>query len=339
MSSPCAIWNAQTFDSGHVHSRDAYFYDSPRAGGPYSISRRAKSNVVHLTDRQKACLTTWLMDQRRAGSVEPFITDAEVTRAKTSAPKNLPDRRDNLLRAVAVHTPELGESMAYYDFMGGMVDGDKGNSFWAHKDYLFAATESVKIGEVEKLIDFASEQGFIIKSHGKLSLTFDGHAHLENLNSSNTDSVQAFVAMWFGPDVADAYDLGIAPAVFDAGYKPLRIDRKEHNNKIDDEIIAEIRRSRFVVADFTCGLVVADGTQTAIPRGGVYYEAGFAQGLGIPVIWCCREDHIGHVHFDTRQFNHITWASPEDLKEKLRNRIGAVLGDGPGVAMPESQNV
>ncbi|MGO4195686.1 hypothetical protein AB4Z13_10000, partial [Rhizobium sp. YAF28] len=112
----------------------------------------------------------------------------------------------------------------------------------------------------------------------------------------------------------------------------LTIDQKEHSNKIDDEIIAEIRRSKFLIADFTCGLVGSGEGITAIPRGGVYYEAGFAQGLGIPVIWCCREDHINHVHFDTRQFNHITWKTPEELREKLKNRISAVLGDGPLVS-------
>ena len=107
-------------------------------------------------------------------------------------------------------------------------------------------------------------------------------------------------------------------------------DRQEGtHNKIDDQIIAEIRRSRFVVCDFTCELIEYDGKQKAFPRGGVYYEAGFAQGLGIPVIWMCRADHIEHVHFDTRQFNHITWSTPEELREKLRNRIGAVIGDGP----------
>ena len=42
-------------------------------------------------------------------------------------------------------------------------------------------------------------------------------------------------------------------------------------NKIDDEIVAEIRRSKFIIADFSHG---SDGA-----RGGVYFEAGFAHGL------------------------------------------------------------
>src|SRR6266699_3836254 len=97
----------------------------------------------------------------------------------------------------------------------------------------------------------------------------------------------------------------------------LRVDQKEHINKIDDEIIAEIRRSRFVVADFT--------SREGEPRGGVYFEAGFAYGIAIPVIWMCRSNLIGSVQFDTRQFNHITWDDPANLYMKLRNRIGAVI--------------
>src|SRR5436305_13402542 len=97
---------------------------------------------------------------------------------------------------------------------------------------------------------------------------------------------------------------GFDRAVRDAGYRPLRIDRKEHNNKIDDEIVAEIRRSKFVIADFT--------SEPDRPRGGVYFEAGYAMGFGTPVIWTCKEDLISQVHFDTRQFNHIIWKTPDD---------------------------
>ena len=64
-------------------------------------------------------------------------------------------------------------------------------------------------------------------------------------------------------------------------------------------------------------------------RGGVYYEAGFAEGLGIDIFWTCREESIGDLHFDTRQYNHIIWTNPADLREKLTNRIRAVIGQGP----------
>ena len=120
----------------------------------------------------------------------------------------------------------------------------------------------------------------------------------------------------------EAYSCGIEPAIRDVGYEPVRIDRKEFLGKVDDEIVAEIRKSRFVVADFTT-------SKKSGARGGVYYEAGFAQGLGIDVIYTCRKDRMKAVHFDTNHFNHITWKKPKDLREQLRHRIEATLGRGP----------
>jgi hypothetical protein len=62
----------------------------------------------------------------------------------------------------------------------------------------------------------------------------------------------------------------------------------EHINKIGDEIISQIRRSKFLIADFTGH------------RGGVYFEAGLAMGLGLLVFWTCRRDDLDKLHFDIR---------------------------------------
>jgi nucleoside 2-deoxyribosyltransferase len=90
---------------------------------------------------------------------------------------------------------------------------------------------------------------------------------------------------------------------------------------VDDEIIAEIRRSRFLVADFTC--------EPEKVRGGVYFETGFAMGLNIPIIWTCKDTSMKERHFDTRQFPHIVWTNSENLYKQLKARIGALIGQGP----------
>lgn len=121
-------------------------------------------------------------------------------------------------------------------------------------------------------------------------------------------------AMWFDPSMEDLYEKAIKPAVeADQKTRCVRVDLVEHNDKICDQIIAEIRRSKYVVADFTG------------QRGGVYFEAGFAQGLGIPVIWTVKACDVGKLHFDTRQYNHIVYDSAEDLLAKLANRIRATI--------------
>ena len=150
---------------------------------------------------------------------------------------------------------------------------------------------------------------------GSTCLTVAGWNRVAELQRAEvgSDSRQAFVAMWFSPETDVAYRDGIEPALSATGFEPRRIDLVEHTRKIDDEIIAEIRRSRFVVADFTGH------------RGGVYFEAGFALGLGKPVIWTCQKDDLPKTHFDTRQYNHIDWTTPEELKTRLVNRIRATI--------------
>ncbi len=121
-----------------------------------------------------------------------------------------------------------------------------------------------------------------------------------------------FVAMSFDPQMTDAFTGGIVPAVeTDCGLKVLRVDRIEHNEIITDRIIAGIRSAQIVIADFT------------LQRQGVYFEAGYALGLGRIVIWTCREDDFRNVHFDTRQYNHIVWKDPADLRQRLVDRIRA----------------
>ena len=149
------------------------------------------------------------------------------------------------------------------------------------------------------------------------TVTVHGHNQVAEQKAS-INSSQAFVAMWFNESMVKAYEEGIEPAVMEAGYLPLRIDNKKDVNKLDDEIIAAIRESLFVIADFTHG---NEGL-----RGSVYYEAGFAQKT---VIFTCQEDTIRKLHFDVRQYAFIGWKTPEDLRKGLLDRIRARVGTGP----------
>ena len=120
--------------------------------------------------------------------------------------------------------------------------------------------------------------------------------------------------MWFDPSMDKAWEEGIKPALEAAGYRPYRVDMEPHLDRIDAKIQAEIKDSRFIVADVTG------------QRQGVYFEAGYAMGLGLPVVWSVKNDELGKVHFDTRQYNHVVWKNPDDLKTQLADRVVAVIG-------------
>jgi len=186
------------------------------------------------------------------------------------------------------------------------------------RDNLYLFTKDT--GECMTILKELSEQGLIRDGNSTMQelrkiLTLRSYAIIGNLQNSAIDSKQAFVAMWFDPTMKDFYEKGIKPAVEEAGYIAARIDLKEFNNKVCDELIAEIKRSKFLIADFS-GL-----------RSGVFFEAGFAKGLGREVIFTVRETDVEKLkeHFDTRQYNHIVYDSPDDLRKKLYNRIGATI--------------
>ncbi len=149
------------------------------------------------------------------------------------------------------------------------------------------------------------------------AITSKGIEYL-NQNSQTIKSDQCFIAMWFADEMDSAWQDAIKPACQSAGYDPKRIDEEPHNGDIVDKIMAMIRESYFVIADQTGN------------RGGVYFEAGFAKGLGKEVIFTCKKNWFDDpgVHFDTEHMNLILWEDPEDLREKLQYRIEATLGKG-----------
>ena len=324
-NSTCAIWGTPATE--HPSDREGQVIESVRAGGRYFISGRGEATLRSQDTTVKALLTSWLIEQRRLGVQCPDILGGAVENAKQRRPLSIPERADRLLNYLGRQLTHPG---AWYSFPKYPEHRDQFYGVLAQIESSIASKETSKqIFEVRFYFSHLQEQELIeglrsssnFDDNAPYRLTVKGHMRLEEMRHTVSPSRQCFVAMWFDDSMQQARNEGILPAIRDAGYDPVIIDQKEHINKIDDEIIAEIRRSRFVVADFTHGEKGA--------RGGVYYEAGVAFGLDIPVIFTCRQDVIDEVHFDTRQYNHIMWDSPADLRNKLRNRISAVIGDGP----------
>lgn len=105
----------------------------------------------------------------------------------------------------------------------------------------------------------------------------------------------------------------IKEAVEHCGFEAYRVKDVQHNDDVTDLIIAGIKKSRFLIADFTD------------QRAGVYFEAGYARGLGRTVIWTCKDSDKDNIHFDTDHFAHIFWNDEEDLKKQLIDRIEATV--------------
>ena len=323
----CRIWNTPA----NVHRYDANnkeLIDSPRTGGKYDLHSSGLRRLENCNDRLKARLTSWLIARRQHGEEQPTVDGEAIESLERRRDLYVYERVDRALRHIAKETRSVGDEVSLYLrqedklYPDDVAFDDQNTGLWRNLNAL-AYSESVSQEELQYLLDYAKTKQWIDFRQGGSAfvVTVDGYARLAELDQRNVESSRAFVAMWFDDSLTDAWEHGIKPGIEDVGYEAIRIDNREHINKIDDEIIAELRRARFVVADFT------DGRGGA--RGGVYYEAGFAHGLNIPVIFTCRKDSLKRVHFDTRNYNHIVWENAEELRCKLARRIAAVIGDGP----------
>ena len=308
----CAIWN--TGASLVEQEADSMLIDSARAGGLYWISGRADIALKREDERLKALLTSMLIEKRLAGEEYPNLDENTIEESKDRRPLSVPERADRLLEYISQQNPYLGyrfnPSRFYTVYLYPLLA-------WS-ESMRPASSEREQQVEIQFLLNYLETNGWMARGDDTAYyVTVEGFSHLAELKHKIVPSAQAFVAMWFDETVEEAYRRGIEPAILSCGYEATRVDQIEHTGKIDDRIIAELRNSRFVVADFTQG---EDGA-----RGGVYYEAGFAHGLNIPVIFTCREDCIKLLHFDTRQYVHITWTTPEELRGRLQRRISATV--------------
>jgi nucleoside 2-deoxyribosyltransferase len=242
---------------------------------------------------------------KRDSSFFPIYTVEDFERIVESTDPPIVDKLQMLLQYLAKTT----------DYPGQI------NEFDASNDYPIVCARNYQ--ESNFYLNALIEQGlcsydasFTGKSAIRFKITAAGWTELDRVAKSGYSSSEAFIAMWFDKS-RQPMERATGQALEDAGYKPVRIDKIEHVNRIDDEIIARIRRSKFLVADFTG------------QRNGVYFEAGFMLGLGRPVIWICEKADLKNVHFDTRQYNTIDYVDSADLQKRLQVRIEAIMGKGP----------
>lgn len=186
-------------------------------------------------------------------------------------------------------------------------------AFVGLRDADFAVAHANSPGAMRYLIEQAVGLGLIEQqSNEGWRLTLAGWKQALEWRRKKPDERQVFIAMSFDKRYDPAWK-ALDAVIRELGLIPMRVDQLEHNDKICDRLMAEIRRSRLVIADCSHG------------SGNVYFEAGFALGLGLTVIWTCQESEKDGLKFDTRQYAHILWSDPKDLATKVANRLNATI--------------
>jgi hypothetical protein len=120
---------------------------------------------------------------------------------------------------------------------------------------------------------------------------------------------RVFSVMPFTPEFRDVFG-SYREVCEEFSFEALRTDAVETDDRIMQRIIDGIRTAAFVIAD------------VSELRPNVFYELGFAQGLGREVIVTAKKGTS--LPFDIADVPVIFWDCQESLKEQLRRRISDI---------------
>lgn len=126
----------------------------------------------------------------------------------------------------------------------------------------------------------------------------------------------AFVIMAIDPEKPELVDVlhAIKESCKKFGIEARRVDEIEHQDKITNIILDEIRSCEFLIADLSH------------ERPNVYYEIGYAHALNKKPILYRRKGT--KIHFDLSLHNVPEYQNTTELKQALTKRFAAILGIG-----------
>jgi predicted RNA-binding Zn-ribbon protein involved in translation (DUF1610 family) len=306
----CIVCN---FDRSIIQSsNDIYHYNCPRCG-EYAFTRRALINFNSDKKKQDFSKNKLLVISNyiyHKFQYPTIITEEYENSLIEVQDKNPVEKLNNLL--ISLQNKIGLTSINEFD-QTDQLNLEVESWLCGNNEYL----ESLKILEQDSFITF---KNYIDDSIVNIKLTSKAHNHIELLKKNHkikNVKDKVFIAMCFDgtQKLKDLSNLGIKPAIIELGFEPIKVNEIKHIELIDNKIIEQIRECRFMVADLTEN------------RGGVYFEAGYAKALDIPVFFTCQNGQINTVHFDVNHYNILEWDNDKliDFKENLKDLVKQVL--------------
>lgn len=257
-----------------------------------SDARPLLSHLLRVRNPNATPHTTLLSDQDLRALIEgnKLPTPAELS--------------DNLITVLG-NKSTLGQHIALItDEIRSAIGARSNDGILAVARYLYSE------GRIEIM---GGERGFNM-GMVNAALTVPGWNRYREIQTIGVVTRTAFMAMQFNDTrVEQAYRNAFIPAANDCGFELQRLDERQPAGLIDDQLRVRIRNCAFVVADITTA------------NHGAYWEAGFAEGLGKPVIYTCEMAAFanGASHFDTN--HHLTVSWDLDNLQTTRSRLAATI--------------
>ena len=295
--------------------------------GNYTITEDVKEYLKNLPseERKKYKIQFYTREQNDKFGIKPF----ELTAKKVQSILNLPDKtiteQFNLLllnlfekhpRYIKSLTKQELELIRIRSCIKNYYDLRKLFEKAYSEDFLERDVDSfsILIKILKALFSFQQKNTLSLIIHYK-DFTFKGIEYIESLKEKNTNSKKVFLAYKFEDNIRDSFNELSDDIHSKLEYEPIVVNQSitSHDEKIGDKIIGELKSCRFLIADLSHH------------SNNVYYEIGYAMGMGIPVILTCKKEFMDKLAFDISQYPVFEWSNENELKEKVIDRIKAIL--------------
>jgi nucleoside 2-deoxyribosyltransferase len=305
---PCTVCGTQA----NIKSKDfgvGEIVDCVRCGD-YRISHVTADEIgLPFREERMRALAGHFIRKMQAGTARPVLDKGFFEALKTRRLPTPSEASDNLLIWVAQQNEERPGRTVNVDYSSPVTS---------------AVIGTIRPEDASWVVNHLSERKFINGKPGLdtalVNLSGRGWERYEEVKRAHIASRFAFFARRFtNPDLDVVYEQCLRQAVAETGYELRTVTQRA--GLIDAVIENEIRRCRFLIADLSDD------------NAGAYWEAGFAEGLGKPVIYICRTK-VGDVekstHFDTNHRQTVRWdmnalaQTAIQLKAVIRNTL---LGD------------
>lgn len=314
--------------SSDIENRvDLYSIHCPKCGF-YQISGTAYATFGSFTAKQQANISGWIREHQSF----LFSSDDKDKLSRLNTP-SIGEKAKKLLIQLSYNFPIAGQEFQYPKFMLSNINEFLASSNDSLKQGAFKFLEylgvSWSINEKELYFIFKKyliEEMNFLSGHPNYIITPKGWAYLDTIRNTNINNAIVFIASKYENEINKYLDNFVVSALEELGYKPKLMRSHPHTNIIDNEMISLIKQSKFIIVDLTKNSL------------GAYYEAGYAQGFGLEVIFICeksfRENKNNEkskgVHFDTNHYPISDWEYDDGpgFKKKLYNFIDVKFGKG-----------
>ncbi|MBI4083756.1 MAG: hypothetical protein HY423_14220 [Candidatus Lambdaproteobacteria bacterium] len=281
-----------------------------RCGGPFTLTVRARSRTYNAEESAKVALALRQMRNREeVPYVDVSLIDAIIQNAHIPTPR---EQLDNFIL-----------------WLGKSAGSDFGIRQNVHPYTAAGVMGSISPDSARNLLSSYQNEGLLqFDLYGKeiVWLTAKGWDRFFELQHTSVESHLAFMAMRFSPDLDENYRKYWKPAVAQTGFNLETVIENQGAGVIDNQIRVKIRRSRFLLVEMT------HSNQNA------YWEAGFGEGLGRPVIYLCEKGYFDDPKtkptFNVSHSRHVLWEQ-DKLDSACRELIAAIRVELPAEAKQE----